>query len=157
MQESSTGASHPHSDLPSRPTSALLLATVAVALLLPGAPCRADDTIYRCTGADGSIEFRQYPCHGRDRAEQVELGPDTEGWEAPPKVKRPARKTTRRKTRSPAARARSERRQEERCWSKRQQLEKVRYRLRSGYKAGQGQTLRQRRDEYADYLRRFCR
>jgi hypothetical protein len=133
-----------------------MLASLAVALL-PGSACHAADAIYRCTRPDGSIELRQFPCHGRDRSEQVELGPDNRGWEAPPDVKRPARKTTKRKTRSPAARARAERQQEERCWTKRQQLEKVRYRLRSGYKAGQGQKLRRQRDEYADYIRRFCR
>jgi len=133
-----------------------MLASLTVALL-PGSACHAADAIYRCTAPDGSIELRQFPCHGRDRAEKIELGPDNHGWEAPPEVKRPARKTTKRKTRSPAARARAERQQEERCWTKRQQLDKVRHQLRSGYKAGQGQKLRQRRDEYADYIRRFCR
>jgi hypothetical protein len=156
MQESSTVPSRRHPDLRTRVGLALMLASAAFGPL-PGSPCRAADSIYRCTAPDGSIELRQYPCHGRDRAEKIELGPDNHGWEAPPEVKRPARKTTKRKTRSPAARARAERQQEERCWTKRQQLEKVRYRLRSGYKAGQGQKLRRQRDEYADYIRRFCR
>jgi hypothetical protein len=154
MQESST-ATHPRT--PRGQRSALALVSLAAALLAVSA-ARADSTIFRCTAPDGSIEFRQHPCHGRDRAEQVELGPDNKGWEAPPEVERPSRTTKRSSSgRSAAKRADAERKQEERCWTKRQQLDKVRHQLRSGYKAGQGQKLRRRRDEHADYIRQFCR
>jgi hypothetical protein len=156
MQESSTARPSRSRGDRIRQRLAMTLAGLALAVATGGA-CQAQDSIYRCTAPDGSIEFRQYPCHGRDRAEEVELGPDTQGWEPPPEVKRPAQTTTKRKTRDPAKRAREEKKQEERCWKKRKQLDKVRHRLRSGYKAGQGQKLRRQRDEHQDYIKQFCR
>lgn len=156
MQESSTATSHPP---PSRSCRAWrLLALLGTVLTLSASiPCRAETSIYRCTAPDGSIELRQYPCHGRDRSEQVELKPDTKGWEATPEVKRPKPKTRRRKTRSPEQRARAERQQQAACEKKRKHLDEVRRKLRGGYKSGQGETLRRRRDEYDDYLRSYCR
>ncbi len=154
MQESSTAPADQHRG--ARRRLALTLASLALALGADGA-CRADGTIYRCTAPDGSIEFRQIPCQGSDQAEKVELGPDNQGWESPPEVKRPTRKPKRRNTRSAAERIKAEKQQEQRCWKKQQQLDKVRHRLRRGYKAGQGEKLRRQRDEAADYIRQFCR
>jgi len=48
------------------------------------------------------------------------------------------------------------RRQEQRCWQKRQQLDRVKATLRHGYKPAQGERLRQSRKRYEDYLFRYC-
>jgi hypothetical protein len=45
----------------------------------------------------------------------------------------------------------------DRCWNKRQQLERVNAELRAGYKTAQGVKLRRRRSEYEAFLSRYCR
>ncbi len=42
------------------------------------------------------------------------------------------------------------------CLHKAQALERVRRKLRQGYRPSRGESLRQRRDDLDEYLRRFC-
>ena len=46
--------------------------------------------------------------------------------------------------------------QAQRCWRKRQQLDRVKAKLRRGYKPAQGERLRRSRKQYEEYLFRYC-
>ena len=117
--------------------------------------------VYRCRGQDGAVEFRQWHC---DQGLQAEVRVDTtpSGW-VPPRAK-PASKRGGRggksrsasvpKDASRTARIKQSRAKE--CWRRKQKLEKLEWRLRRGYKAGKGPGLRRQRQEYEDYVRRFC-
>ncbi|WPL18842.1 hypothetical protein Thiowin_03933 [Thiorhodovibrio winogradskyi] len=123
-----------------------------------------EPSVYRCTMPDGRIEFRQFPCHGRDESLLMEIDDRPSGWTPPDpaEVFKEERATTDRSsgTRGASSDARKaaavDRRREEKCWKKEQQLEQVNRNLRAGYKIGEGQRLRHKRAEYQDYLRRFC-
>lgn len=123
----------------------------------------ADESrVYRCIAPDGRVEFRQFPCHGRDTSDLLQLDDRPSGW-VPPKPsevfdRRPDDKSRARSTASSNAsrEAAADRRREEKCWNKEHQLEQVNRKLRKGYRAGEGESLRQKRREHQDYLRRFC-
>jgi hypothetical protein len=55
------------------------------------------------------------------------------------------------------SRAKPRRSSERQCWKKRQSLQRVQRKLRTGYRASEYQRLHDRRRSYEDYLRRFCR
>lgn len=138
----------------------------ALALMLGLAtPCAAAEEpgLYRCTSADGRIEFRQFPCHGRDDSLRLELNDRPSGW-IPPDPSEVFQEDPRPEVSSAADRsadtarkaAAVDRRREEKCWKKEHQLDQVNRKLRAGYQASEGNRLRAKRREYQDYLKRFC-
>lgn len=118
-------------------------------------------TVYRCPQPDGSVAFQQTACH---QGEVLDVEVPATGWSglrpeekaqlnAEPKPMVAAGK-------SPAAEGSQTDWQgkgdSKTCWGKRQRLEKTRAKLRRGYKPAEGERLRRQRDEYEEYLRRFC-
>ena len=103
-------------------------------------------------------------CYIRHPGTTLASMPDTtpSGW-VPASVS-PESKRTRRAGRSrsePASRggnraAESKRKQEKECWRVKKRLDKLEWRMRRGYKAGKGPGLRRQRQDYEDYLRKFC-
>jgi hypothetical protein len=127
----------------------------------------AEPSVYRCTAADGSIEFRQFPCHGRDDSLLLELDDRRSGWtppdpktvftEEPKRAKRDASpRSSKDAAREAAKDAAVDRRWQEKCLKKQHQLDEVKRKLRAGYKASEGQRLRHKRAEYQEYLEKFC-
>ena len=119
--------------------------------------------VYRCSQADGGISFQQQACSAEGRL--IETGEAQAVWSAlRPEEKRlyesyRERDRDRRMRKRQARRrtARMEKADERGCLLKRQRLDSINARLRRGYKAGQGEPLRRKRDQYEEYLRRFCR
>jgi len=127
---------------------ALLVAAIYLA------PTALYGEVFRCTAADGSIEFRQYPCHERDTSLRIDIDDSPTGWTPPAsKASPPAKKKP-----LPTKPAMIEQDEAvvDRCWKKQRQLDDVNRRLRAGYTASQGVRLRQRRGDYEAYIRRFC-
>lgn len=132
---------------------------VALALLLATAASpKADTTVYRCTGPDGIIEFRQHPCPGA--GDEIVVEDRAVGWtppaggttrdqdQEPPRQRKPA---------SGDAGAAAARKRDDQCWNKRRQLDEVNWKLRRGYAPAKGVDLRRKRRSYEDYIDRFCR
>ena len=119
-------------------------------------PLATGATLYRCTAEDGAIEFRQQAC-ATGIEERLEVKDVKVGWRPPEikteKKKKPAAKKTRKRLES---RKKQQRKSDRACWNKRQQLERVEWRLKRGYKAGKGNELRFKRRQYEDYLDKFC-
>ncbi len=118
--------------------------------------------IYRCQQADGSISYQQQACSGT--GEQVETGDAQTAWAGLRPGEKALYEGYRRRDRERLARRKAARKVARGkssadvrvCFAKRQKLDDVNARLRRGYKAGQGEKLRRRRDNYEAYLRRFC-
>ncbi|WP_456449107.1 hypothetical protein [Thiolapillus sp.] len=119
--------------------------------------------VYRCVQPDGSIAFQQQACS--QGGQRIETGEAQAVW-APLRSgekslyqhyrKRDQQRLAHKhKARSRVSRQRQ--RDERVCLAKRQKLDAVSAELRRGYKAGRGEKLRRRRDNYEEYLRRFCR
>jgi len=113
----------------SRTLSAALGAGCALALLtLPGS-LAAQAQVYRCTSADGSIEFRQHPCADRQRSRTVKIEDTRTGWVPPKPAPEPESKSRGAAGRESAAsrrragRSSDEHKYAERCWRKRQQIQ----------------------------------
>jgi len=119
--------------------------------------------VYRCSQADGGISFQQQACSAEGQL--IETGEAQPAWSALRPEEKRLYESYRSRDRERLARRREARlavsreaRADERgCLLKRQRLETVNARLRGGYRAGQGRDLRRRRDQYEEYLRRFCR
>jgi hypothetical protein len=117
----------------------------------------AQAQVYRCTAADGSIEFRQQACVPGDAGEQLEIQDTRTGW-IPPTPEPPDTKKEQAKKASTSKPAQDEAdKNAERCWKKRQQLQRVENELRAGYKPARGEKLKQRRREYEAEINRYCR
>jgi hypothetical protein len=134
--------------------------TILSVVLLAEAAAAAE--VYRCSQPDGSISFQQQACP--HRGQRIETGEAQSVW-APLRSGEKAlyqhyqkrdrqRLAHKRKVRKQAARQSVA--DERACLAKRQKLESVSAELRRGYKAGRGESLRRRRDNYEEYLRRFC-
>ena len=111
--------------------------------------------VYRCLNGDEVVIYRQQPCkQGTQQELQIDVKPL--GW-VKPKVTRskPARKPKKKRV-SKRRTTHSKDRKKEKCWRAEKRLENLEWRMRRGYKAGQGAKLRRRRREYEDYLREFC-
>lgn len=124
---------------------------------LSGAGSADSTRVYRCTGEDGQVEFRQGPCvEGLQQELEIE---DVEvGWEAPAAtVERNGRprKTAAKKNRISSSRT-DQKKREEKCLKTEQRLENINRKLRRGYKAGKGADLRHKRRQYEEYLDRLC-
>ena len=113
--------------------------------------------IFQCTDEQGGVEVRQTPCtRGTEKSLTVE--PQIVPWakvksagrigsSSPKRSSRPKRKAS----------ARSKGVSEKQCWKKAQQLERVQWQLRKGYKPSRGEKLRQKRRELEAFRRKFCR
>ena len=119
--------------------------------------------IYRCPQADGGISFQQQACAAEGQL--IETGEAQAVWSALrpdekrlyEKYRQRDRERQLRKRQARRQTARMEKADERACLLKSQRLDSVKARLRRGYKAGQGEALRRKRDQYEEYLRRFCR
>ncbi len=119
--------------------------------------------VYRCSQADGSISFQQQACSAEGRL--IETGEAQAVWSALRPEEKRLYEIYRERDRERRLRKRQARRQtasmekadERACLLKSQRLDSVNARLRRGYKAGQGEALRRKREQYEEYLRRFCR
>ncbi len=123
---------------------------------------RADAVkVYRCSGKDGVVEFRQQYCdQGRQDEMQVDTTPS--GW-IPPRPKHESKRKKRAGQGRPETvrqgggrTAELKQKQEKECWRTQKRLDKLQSRMRRGYKAGKGPSLRRQRRDYEDYLRKFC-
>ncbi|WP_456373642.1 DUF4124 domain-containing protein [Thiolapillus sp.] len=134
--------------------------TVLFVFFLTGAATAAE--VYRCTQPDGGVSFQQQACSHEGR--RIETGQAQSAWAPLRSAEKALYQRYRKRDRERLQRKRKLRRQtagqstvdERRCLLKRQQLESVSAELRRGYKAGRGEKLRRRRDNYEEYLRRFC-
>lgn len=131
-------------------TGALLAAAVAAP-----APAAAQSSVYRCTAADGSIEFRQHPCARGDHSETLQIQDNRTGWQPPQPGSAPKPKGQ--KARKGATSTSPRKQHVERCWKKRQQIARINNELRAGYKPARGERLKRRRRELEAYLNEFCR
>ena len=115
-------------------------------------PWPAQATIYRCNTAAG-ISFQEQPCADSAVSNIVEIDDYRIGSRAVPVKKLKPKKKSRRRSKPKRRTAGNNKKA---CFSKKQQLKKVQWTLRRGYKAGKGAKLRQRRRTLKDYLREFC-
>jgi hypothetical protein len=109
-------------------------------------------TLYRCN-IDGEIEFRQTACREgvETRLHTTHSSSGLTPSEPDLRLKTASEKTdtvSRRKTKLVS---------EKQCWNKRQQLDRVERRLRTGYRASEYQRLHDRQQEYEAFIHRFCR
>jgi len=117
--------------------------------------------VYRCSGKDGVVEFRQQHCD-QGHQEQVRVDTTPSGWIPPRPEPENKRKKRAAKSRSKTVRqggsrtAELKQKQEKECWRTQKRLDKLQWRMRRGYKAGKGPGLRRQRRDYEDYLRKFC-
>ena len=121
-------------------------------------------TVYRCQAETGRVEFRQSPCR-EGRQERISIADRPVGWEKPPGPGsafdswRPSSTRNPAKGSSPAsgrkAAAGRERLARE-CSRYQAKLDRVRWQLRRGYKAGKGVELRRRKREYQQFLQEHC-
>ncbi len=136
---------------------------VAATLLLSGMAQGLE--LYRCRDDSGTVSFQQMPCAGS--GQRMSVGEAQAVWSSLRPGERNLVESYRRRDRERLARQRAAEREALRtqgqhlessgCFNKRHALEKVEAHLRHGYRAGQGERLRRRRDYLEEYLRRYCR
>lgn len=138
-----------------------------LALLAPVTEA-AEPNVYRCTAADGSTEFRQFPCHGRDEGELLEIDNRPSGWTPPDPAdvfpdgfftdarESKARESSTQSDGDARKDAAADRRWQEKCLKKQHQLDDVQRQLRAGYTASEGQRLKHKRAQYEEYIEKFC-
>lgn len=122
---------------------------------------QAGVSVYRCTDSDGRVELRQTYCPSGDQ-QQLRVDTSNLGWVRPTVPDSSNRKSGSNESaaerRSGSERSRvSDEAKQRRCWKVENKLERIKRRLRKGYRASEGDELRQRRREQEQYLRRFCR
>jgi hypothetical protein len=128
---------------------------LAFALLFAATTATAQ-TIYQCPDAQGTVLFQARPCAG---GSSIELGAPAARWTPPDRAELDMIDTLERsqpEQRSRSARPTRAQVETKACFNKRKALERVSAKLRRGYRASEGTGLRNRRDEYEEYLRRFC-
>jgi len=117
----------------------------------------AQASVFRCTAPDGSIEFRQHACHQTSTSTKIEIDDRRTGWVPPAGVKPGSPKSEKRTRKKRPKTTENEDKYADRCWNKRQQIERINSKLRAGYKTAQGVKLRRRRAEHEAFLSRYCR
>ncbi len=140
------------------PTTLLCAALLAAALPTP-LKILAETRVYRCTAADGSVEFRERSCQGQDQERALEIRDNRTGW-VPPEPEAPVTGKPEGKSRGkpkPRATATDADRYKERCWNKRQEIQGINNELRAGYKPARGERLKRRRREHEAFIDRYCR
>jgi hypothetical protein len=139
---------------------AITFAATVSPLVLLVADVAAQTNVYRCTTPAGAVEFRQFPCADGSDEEALVIKDRKTGWTpATPETGATTKAAGKRRKRTQKSTVKgdsSRARREERCWKKRQLLEEVNWKLRRGYKTGQGVTLRRRRQAYDDYIDHYC-
>jgi hypothetical protein len=140
-----------HNGLP-KPMLVLCCALLSTVLTTPAL---AQTTVFRCTAPDGSIEFREHPCQGGVQQRELEIRDNRTGWVPPEPAPREQPKTQR-KPKQRSAKPETDK-YADRCWQKRQQIERIDNELRAGYKPARGERLKDRRREYEAFLNRYCR
>ncbi len=132
----------------------------ALAVMTLTATVGAQARVYRCAGADGSIEFRQQPCPSRQHSRTVTIEDTRTGWvplQPEPQIE-PQRPPSQ-QTKAPSQRAAGAPREDqaaERCWRKRQQIQRIDDELRAGYRPARGERLKARRRQHEAYVDAFC-
>jgi hypothetical protein len=132
------------------------VATAIITMPLSHASARSD--VYRCVQDDGHISYQQIPCHAN--SEPIKLNHRPSGWTPLRPGERALLDSYRKKdtsqSRKPDGQVKNAASEAKSCWKKRRQLDAVRLKLRRGYKLKEGDQLKRKRDNYADYLRQFC-
>lgn len=134
-------------------------AFVAMLIIFANTSVFAAEQVFRCVQADGRSSFQHTRCAGE--GESIVVDAVQGGWtslrageksllksyrERDARLKQRARKTVG-KTKSEDRTA---------CWNKRKRLDAIQAKLRRGYKPSQGEGLRRKRDNYTEYLEKFC-
>jgi len=131
----------------------------AMLLALSGGNLAAGSLV-RCTLADGGVEYRNPPCPDATNGRTVEIQPMSVGsFKYRGRHARPTESVLKRWKAAKRKVAKAKKKKlasDKSCWRKRRQLEAVEKRLRRGYRASESVRLRDRRDGYEDYIRRFC-
>ena len=106
--------------------SLLELPLFALLLTLQLSLADAAETVFRCTSADGHVEFSQRPCAPGTKDEEISLEDRRVGWEAPRVALKLERKNSsgqKRKKDGPSKASRqAKKKQEKDCWKKKQQV-----------------------------------
>lgn len=137
------------------------MSRVCAALLFYLHPvCAPAQGVYRCPQPDGVVMFQQVAC---ERGEAIQVNPVVSGWIGLRAEERDGLEAKRKPTSSPSAgRQRGSQTDWQRgdesnaCHKRRDRLDKTRAKLRSGYKAAEGERLRRQREQDQDWLRRNC-
>ncbi len=123
----------------------------------------ATETVIRCQLADGRVSYSDRPC-SMGAQDELRFKDQKVGWEAPRtplKLEHRSKRERKQQSRKQAVALRMARKERMRnkkdCWKKKQKIERIQERLRRGYKAGQGRTMRYRQRELEDDLRAFCK
>ena len=134
-------------------------ALTAILFFLANASTLASEQIFRCIQADGSPSFQKTQCVGQ--GESVVVGSVQGGWTSLRSGEKALLKTYRdrnakhkRRSRKVAKKTKSI--ETAACWNKRKRLNAVSAKLRRGYKSSQGEGLRRKRDNYEEYLHKYC-
>ncbi len=118
--------------------------------------------VYRCPQVDGSISFQQHACP--TGGERIETGEVQSTWASLRRGEKSLYDQYRQRDKERLSRKQAAAKQVKAnkqadirtCWKKQKQLDAVSAKLRAGYKPSQGPKLRRRRDNYEEYLRKFC-
>jgi len=139
------------------------ISLVCSSLLLTCMLVESAETVVRCQLPDGRVSFSDRPCSSGIQ-DELTFEDQKVGWEAPRtplKLERKSKRERQQQSRRQAAALRAARKEKARkhkdCWKKRQKVERIQERLRRGYKAGQGRTLRYKQRELEAYIKEFCK
>ena len=120
---------------------------------------RAESRVIKCTDAQGRVAFTQTGCAEGVRERLRVVNPRI-GW-----IEQKADSGSRRGGVSAARHVEEERSQEtrapgaaqrERCWRAEQRIARIDAERRHGYRIERGRELHRQREEWEDYLQRFC-
>ncbi len=126
-----------------------------LALMAASQHSLSQSRVYRCTSADGAVEFSQRPCGDGIDAQIVDIQDQRTGWVPPTPEAEPPQEKGKKRTKPATVDAPD--RYAERCWKKRQQVERINNELRSGYKPARGERLRRQRREHEAFISEYCR
>ena len=134
-------------------------AFTAMLIFFPNTVVFAAEQVFHCIQDDGRSSFQRTRCAGE--GESIVVDTVQGGWTS----LRPGEKSLlksyrerdarlKRRSRKPASKTKPA--ETTSCWSKRRRLDAVQAKLRRGYKPSQGEGLRRKRDDYTEYLKKFC-
>lgn len=133
-------------------------AAILIILLTPASAFAAEQ-VFRCVEADGGISFQRTQCAAEGQAIVVDSVQG--GWTSlrageKSLLKSYRERDTSLRQRSRKAAGKTKSGETTACWNKRKRLDAIQAKLRRGYKPSQGESLRRKRDNYAEYLEKFC-